>query len=106
VLSVSSLFLTWVGVYVGVCVSYARTRTHCTDGVLGVSPGVRMRHLEGPESPDGLNFGIHTFEYVYNVHTCMYMLRGRMRSWTNCFFLQHIFSSKKGKAKDVNANHR
>jgi len=82
--------------WVYVCV-YAHTHTHCIDGVLGVSPGVGMRHLEGPKNPDGLNLGIHIFLYVYKVHMCMYMLRGGMRSWTNCFFLQHIFPSGKSK---------
>jgi len=72
--------------WVYVCV-YAHTRTHCTDGVLGVSPGVAMRHLQGPKNPDRLNLGIHIFAYVYKVHMCMYILRGGMRSWTNCFFL-------------------
>jgi len=87
VLSVSSLFLKQVGVYVGVCV-YARTHTHTTQmGYLDVSPGVGMRHLEGPKNPDGLNLGIHIFVYVYKVHMCIYMLRGGMRFWTNCFFL-------------------
>jgi len=71
-----------------------------------------MRHLEGPENPDGLNLGTHIFVYVYKLHMCMYMLRGRMRSWTDCFFLQHIFSSESKrceciflpKVTDVNAN--
>ena len=45
VLSVSSLFFTRVGVYVCVCLCI-RTHTH-TD----VSPGVGMRHLEGPKNP-------------------------------------------------------
>ena len=52
-----------------------------------VSPGVGIRHLEGPKNPDGLNLGIHIFVYVYKVHMCIYILRGVMRSWTNCFFL-------------------
>jgi len=56
-------------------------------GYSDVSPGVGMRHLEGPKNPDGLNLGIHIFVYVYKVHMCMYMLGGGMRSWTNCFFL-------------------
>jgi len=30
---------------------------------------------------------IHIFVYVYKVHMCIYILRGGMRSWTNCFFL-------------------
>ena len=74
-LSVSSLFLTRVGVYVGVCVCIrAHTHTHCTDGVLGVSPEVGMRHLEGPKNPDGPNLGIHIFVYVYKVHMCIYYI--------------------------------
>jgi len=86
VLSVSSLFLTRVEVYMGVCV-YTHTRTHTEQmGYLGVSPGVGMTQLEGPKNPDGLNLGIHIFVYVYKVHMCIYMLRGGMRSWTNCFF--------------------
>jgi len=70
-----------------VCV-YTHTHTHTTRmGYLDVSPGVGMRHLEGPKNPDGLNLGIHLFVYVYKVHMCIYTLRGGMRSWTNCFFL-------------------
>jgi len=52
-----------------------------------VSPGVGMRHLEGPKNLDGLNLGIYVFVYVYKVHTCMYMLGGGMRSCIKCFFL-------------------
>jgi len=63
------------------------THTHTQMGYLDVSPGVRMRHLEGPKNPDGLNLGIHIFVYVNKVHICINMLRGGMRSWTNCFFL-------------------
>ena len=86
VLSVSSLFLTRVGVYV--CVSVCiRTLTHTLHRCSDVSPGVGMRHLEGPKNPDGLNLGKHIFVYVYKVHMCIYMLRGGMRSWTNRFFL-------------------
>ena len=58
-----------------------------------------MRHLEGPKNPDGLNLGIHIFVYVYKVHMCMDMLESGMRSWTNRFFLEHIFSSEKEKQK-------
>jgi len=87
VLSVSSLFLTRAGVYVGVCVCIC-THTHTAQmGYSDVSPGVGMRHLEGPKNPDGLNLGIHIFVYVYKASMCMYMLGGGMRSWTNCFFL-------------------
>jgi len=46
-----------------------------------------------------LNLGTHIFVYVYKVHMCMYMLGGGMRSWTDYFFLQHIFSSEKEKQK-------
>jgi len=66
-----------------VCV-YRHTHTHTAQmGHLDVSPGVRMRHLEGPKNPDGLNLVIHIFVYVYKVRMCIYMLRGGMRSWTN-----------------------
>ena len=63
VLSVFSLFLRRVRVYVGVRVCI-RTHTHTHTAQMGhldVSPGVGMRHLEGPNNPDGLNLGIHIF---------------------------------------------
>ena len=64
------------------------THTHTARlGYSGVSPGVVMRHLEGPKNPDGLNLGIYIFVYVYTVHICMYVLGGGMTSWTSCFFL-------------------
>jgi len=70
-----------------VCV-YTHTHTHTAQmGYLDVSPGVEIRHLEGPKNPDGLNLGIHIFVCVYKLHMCIYMLRGGMRSWNNCFFL-------------------
>jgi len=104
VLSVCSLFLTRVGVYV--CVSVCiRTHTHTLHWCSDVSPGVGMRHLEGTKNPDGLNLDIRIFVYVYKVHMCIYMSRGGMRSWTNCFFSSTYFSFRKRKAKDVNANH-
>jgi len=54
---------------------YTHTHTHTAQmGYLDVSPGVGMRHLEGPENPDILNLGIHIFVYVYKIHMCMYML--------------------------------
>jgi len=48
--------------WVYVCV-YAHTHTHCTDGVLDVSPGVgMMRHLEDPKNlrktPGGVLVGL------------------------------------------------
>ena len=70
VFSVSSLFLTRVGVYVCVCVCI-RIHTHTLHRYLDVSPGVRMRHLEGPKNLDGLNLDIHVFVYVYKVHMCI-----------------------------------
>jgi len=48
VFSVSSLLLTRVGVYVGVCV-YAHARTHCTDEVLGCEPRSQDETPGGPE---------------------------------------------------------
>ena len=66
---------------------YMHTHTHTAQmEYLDVSPEVGMRHLEGPKNPDGPNFGIHIFVYVCKVHMRIYMLRGGMRSWTNCFF--------------------
>ena len=88
---------------------YTHTHTHIKQmGYLDVSPGVGKKHLEGPKNPDGLNLDIHIFVYthVYKVHMCIYMLRGGMRSWTNCFFSLTYFFFRKRKAKDVNANHR
>ena len=46
---------------------YMHTHAHTAHmGYLDVSPGVGMRHLEGPKNPDGLNLGIHVFVYAYN----------------------------------------
>ena len=78
---------------------YTHTHAH-TAGYFHVSPGVGMRHLEGPKNPHGLNLGICVFAHVYKVHMCKYMLEGGMRSWTNCFFpLTNFFSSEKEKQK-------
>jgi len=50
VLTVSSPFLTWVGVYVGVGVCMrTHIHTHCTDGVLGYEPRGRDETPGGPE---------------------------------------------------------
>jgi len=50
VLSVSSLFLTRVAVYVGVCACIrAHTHAHCTDGVLGCEPRSRDETPRGPD---------------------------------------------------------
>jgi len=50
------------------------------------SPGVGMRHLEGPKNPDRLNFGTYIFVCVQNTHVCVYARR-RDDIWTNCIFL-------------------
>jgi len=53
--------------WVYVCV-YAHTHTHTAQmGYSDVSPGVGMRHLEGPKNPDGLNLGI----YMCKKYTCI-----------------------------------
>jgi len=58
---------------------YTHTHTHTAQmGCSDVSPGVRMRHLESPKNPDGLNLGMHIFVYVYKVHMCMYMFKSGM----------------------------
>jgi len=94
-----------VGSVCGSMCMYTHTHKHTTQmGYSVVSPGVGMRHLEGPKNTDGLNLDIHIFVYVYKVHMCMYMLGSGMRSWTNCFFLEHIFSF--GEKQKINANHR
>jgi len=100
VVCVFSIFDAGGSVCVRECV-YTHTHTHSD-----VSPGVGMRHLEGPKNPDGLNLEIHIYVYVYKVHMCIYMLRGGMRSWTNCFFSLTYFFFRKRKAKNVNTNHR
>jgi len=74
VLSVSSLFLTRVGVYVGVCV-YTHTHTHTAQmGYLDhdVSPGVGMRRLEGPKNPDG-KISAYIYSYMCTKYTCVYI---------------------------------
>ena len=71
-----------------------------------VEDGVGMTHLEDTKKKNGLNLDIHIFVYVYKVHMCIYMFRGGMRSWTNCFFSLTYFFFRKRKAKDVNAKHR
>jgi len=77
---------------------YTHTHTHIVHmGYSDVIPRVGMRHLEGPKNPDGLNLDMYVFVHVYKVQICMYMLGGGRRSWTNCFFLSHIFSFEKEK---------
>jgi len=63
---------------------YTHTHTHTAQmGYSVVSPGVGMKHQEGPKNPDGLNVSIYIFVYVYKVHMCQAsidMLEGGMRS--------------------------
>jgi len=98
--SVFSLFLTRVGVYVGagVCI---RTYTHTAHvRYSDVSPGVRMRHLEGPKNPGGLDLGIYVFVYVYKVLVCLYMLGGGIKILDYLFFFfKYIFPFEKEKQK-------
>jgi len=52
---------------------YTHTHTHTAQMRYSVvSPGVEMRHLEGPKNPHGLNLGI--------VHMCIHILGAGMRS--------------------------
>jgi len=64
------------------CVVKFHKNEHC-QGV--ATPGIIR--WKGPKNPDGLNLGIHIFAYFYKVHMCIYVLRGGMISWINCFFL-------------------
>jgi len=106
VVCVFSIFNAGVSVCVCECV-YTHTHTHTAlMGYSDLSPGVGMRHLEGPKNPDGPNLDIYIFVYVYKVHICIYMLRGGMRSWANCFSPSTYFSFRNRKTKDMSANHR
>jgi len=80
-LSVSSLFLSRVGVYVGVgvCIS---THTH-TIHIWGPQMWAQgsIRHLKGPKNADGPNLSIFVFKYVYKVHIGIYVLGGGELEW-------------------------
>jgi len=96
-----------VGSVCGCRCVYTHTHTHTAHmGYSDVSPGVGMRHPEGPKNPDGPNLRIYVFVYMYRVRMCIYMLEGGVKSWTNCFFPSTYFFFRKKKAKCVNANHR
>jgi len=75
-LSVSSPFLTRVGVYVGMGVLYASTHTHCTYGVLECEPRDRDETPEGPkESRWTKSRHICIRIYVQSTHVCVYAKR-------------------------------
>jgi len=112
VLSVSFLFFDVSGSVCGCMCVYTHTYTHTAHGVLDASPGVGTKpwHLEVLKNTDGLNLSIYIFVYVYKVHMHIYMLSGGMRSWTNCSFCEHTFSSEKKtkvdcKTENSNPNH-
>ena len=87
----SSLFLTRVGVYVGVRVCIrTHTHIHCTDGVLGYEPRSRD---ETPGGPEESRWTKSRHKYiricVQSTHVHVY---ARRRD-----FLYHIFPSEKEK---------
>ena len=86
VLSVSFLFLTRMGVYVGVCVCI-RTHTHWQMGNSVVSPGVGMRHLKSRKNPDRLKRSIHV-DCIGVQSTFVYIYAGLrvLMIWANCLF--------------------
>jgi len=65
-------------IFVFISSSYTILKLIAVHGVLEVSPGVVARLLEGPKNPDGLDFGIYVFVYMYKVHMFVYMLGGGM----------------------------
>ena len=75
-------------------------------GYSDVSPGVGMRHLEGPKNPDEQNLGIYVFVYVYKVHMCIHILGGRMRQ-TDCFFYKicFLFTKKSKRNTETSSAH-
>jgi len=106
VLSVSSLFLRGVGMYMPVCAcKHTHTQTlHLS--YTDMSPGVGTKHLESPINPGALDLGICEFECIRSTHVYIYAGR-RDEIWTsfgmyfllqNLDFFWHVFSS----AKDVN----
>jgi len=95
VVCVFSIFNTGGSACGCMCV-YTHTQTHTTQmGYSNVSPGVGMRHLEGPKNQDGLNLRIYIFVYVYKVHMWMYMLGGGMDLELTAFFFNTLFFPKK-----------
>ena len=103
VLSVSSLFLTRVGVYVGVsvCILYEHTHTHTAHmgySDVSLSPGVG-RHSEGPEESRWTKFRhICICICVQSIHLYVYTRR-RDEILDQLLFSFNIFflSTKKSK---------
>jgi len=76
-LSVSSLFLTRVGVYVGAYVFlYSHTHTHCTDGVFGCEPRSRDETPGGPEESRWTK-SLHTYIRICVQSTHVYVYARR-----------------------------
>jgi len=91
-------------VYVGVCL-YIRTHTRTLHvGNSDVSQGVRTKHLEAQENPDGLKLGIFVFVYMYMLHKCIYLLEGGIRSWGKLLFFMNKFFLSKKKSKRCDRN--
>jgi len=79
VLSVSSPYLTRVGVYVGesVCMhTHAHTHTLCTDGVLGCEPRSRIEAPGGPEESRSTK-SRHIYIRIRVQSTHVYVYTGR-----------------------------
>jgi len=75
VVCVFSIFNAYGSVCGCIC-DYTHTHTHTAQmRYLDVSPGVRMRYLEGPNNPDGLNLGIHIFVCIQSTHVYVYARR-------------------------------
>jgi len=94
VLSVFSLFLARVGVYVGVGVCIrTHTHTHCTCWVLRCEPWGRDETPGGPEESRWTTYWHICIRIRVQIliHVCLYMLGGGMKSWTNCFSFKHVF---------------
>jgi len=88
--------------WVYVCIYVHTLHTGYSDVSPVLIPGIRTRQFEGPTKPDGLNLGIYVFVHLYEMRTCINMLGGGMRFWTNWYFSLTCFSFQKRKAKDVN----
>jgi len=77
VVCVFSIFNVGGSVFGCLCV-YTHTHTHTAHmRYSDVSPGVGMRHLEGPKNPDGLNLGIYVYPRIYVQSTHVYVYARR-----------------------------